>query len=75
MSLRDGWKKTGKDLGHAFQGLGKSIIRSVKTGADKADEWANAEEQPESTTAETKEAEPVDKPSRRNKSKPTGRCA
>ena len=62
MSLRDDWKKTGKDLGHAFQGLGKSIIRSVKPGADKADEWANAEEQPESTTAETKEAEPVDKP-------------
>ena len=60
MSLKEEWKKTGQDLGHAFQGLGKSIIRTVKTGADKADEWANSEETEASKTAETKEAEPVD---------------
>ena len=65
MSLRDEWKQTGKDLGHAFQGLGKSIVRSVKTGVDKADEWANNDVAPASGTTETTEtnqAEPVEKP-------------
>ena len=65
MSLRDEWKQTGKDLGHAFQGLGKSIVRSVKTGVDKADEWANNDVAPASGTTgttETKQAEPVEKP-------------
>lgn len=62
MSLRDEWKQTGKELGHAFQGLGKSIVRSVKTGVDKADEWANSDEAPASETTETKQAEPVEKP-------------
>ena len=55
MSLRDEWKQTGKDLGHAFQGLGKSIVRSVKTGVDKADEWANNDVAPASGTTETTE--------------------
>lgn len=65
MSLRDEWKQTGKDLGPAFQGLGKSIVRSVKTGVDKADEWANNDVAPASgttETTETKQAEPVEKP-------------
>ena len=65
MSLRDEWKQTGKDLGHAFQGLGKSIVRSVKTGVDKADEWANNDVAPASETTDTtatKQAEPVEKP-------------
>ena len=65
MSLRDEWKQTGKDLGHAFQGLGKSIVRSVKTGVDKADEWANNDVAPASgttETTETKQAESVEKP-------------
>ncbi len=65
MSLRDEWKKTGKDLGHAFQGLGKSIVRSVKAGVDKADDWANNDVAPASETSESeepKQAEPVDKP-------------
>ncbi len=35
MSLKDDWKKTGKDLGKSFAGLGKSIIKSVEAGADK----------------------------------------
>ena len=61
MSLRDEWKKTGKDLGHAFQGLGKSIVRSVKTGVDKADDWASSDEAPASEATETKQAEPVEK--------------
>ena len=36
MSLRDDWKKTGSDLGHAFAGLGKNIGRSAKDGVDYA---------------------------------------
>lgn len=43
MALRDDWKKTGKGLGNAFQDLGKSLIKTVKHGVDKADEWANSE--------------------------------
>lgn len=46
MALRDEWKETGKGLGHAFRDLGKSIVRSVKTGVDKADDWAGSEEKP-----------------------------
>jgi len=35
MSVKDEWKNTGKDLGKSFAGLGKTIVRSVKVGADK----------------------------------------
>ena len=35
MSVKDEWKNTGKDLGKTFAGLGKTIVRSVKVGADK----------------------------------------
>ena len=41
MALRDEWKQTGKDLGHAFEGLGKTVVRTLRVGVDKADEWAN----------------------------------
>ena len=44
MSLRDTWKKTGTDLGHAFRDLGKTLVKTVKTGAEKADNWANSED-------------------------------
>ena len=37
MALMDDWKTTGKGLGTAFGGLGKNILRSVKTGVDKVD--------------------------------------
>lgn len=40
MSQRDDWKDTGKSLGGAFKGLGKSIVRTAKTGVDKAADWA-----------------------------------
>ena len=38
MALKEEWKDTGKGLGKAFKGLGKNIVRSVKTGVDKIDE-------------------------------------
>jgi hypothetical protein len=34
MSVKDEWKNTGKGLGKSFTGLGKSIVRSVKVGAE-----------------------------------------
>ena len=47
MALKDSWKETGTGLGHAFRDLGKTIVKSVKTGVEKADEWINEEETPE----------------------------
>lgn len=41
-ALKEDWKSTGSSLGHAFQDLGKTMIKSAKTGADKADEWASS---------------------------------
>ena len=35
MSVKDNWKNTGKGLGKSFAGVGKSIVKSVKVGADK----------------------------------------
>ncbi|MBQ7700305.1 MAG: hypothetical protein IJT49_08200 [Clostridia bacterium] len=35
MSVKDNWKNTGKGLGKSFAGVGKSIIKSVKVGADR----------------------------------------
>lgn len=45
MALKDSWKETGTSLGHAFRDLGKTLVKTVKTGVDKADEWVS---QPES---------------------------
>lgn len=44
MSLKDSWKETGVSLGHAFRDLGKTLVKTVKTGAVKVDEWANGKE-------------------------------
>lgn len=37
---KEDWENTGKELGGAFKGLAKSLIRSAKEGIDKAEEWA-----------------------------------
>ena len=44
MSLRDTWKNTGTELGHAFKDLGKTLIKTAKEGVVKADNWANSED-------------------------------
>ena len=44
MSTKDDWKQTGKELGHAFKGLGKTILKTAKAGADKAVEWAERDD-------------------------------
>ena len=43
MSKED-WKKTGKELGDAFEGLAKTMIRSAAEGARKAEEWAEKDD-------------------------------
>ena len=56
MALKDSWKETGSSLGHAFRDLGKTLVKTVKTGVDKADEWANSPEA-EQTPEEEKQGE------------------
>ncbi len=50
---KEEWKQTGKELGGAFTGLAKTLVRSAKRSFDKAEEWAEGDEkpkeQPEST--------------------------
>lgn len=41
---KEEWKKTGKELGGAFEGLAKTLIRSASAGIDKAEEWAERDE-------------------------------
>ena len=55
MSLKDTWKSTGSDLGNAFKGLGKSIIKSASTAVNKADNWANSEEKKSDEEEKTEE--------------------
>lgn len=54
--LKDSWKGVGHNFSQAWKGLGKSIVKSVSTGAKKADEWANGappEQQNQQTTQQT----------------------
>lgn len=39
------WRKAGKELGHAFTGLGKTLVKTAETGADKVSDWADGEEE------------------------------
>ena len=50
------WKNTGKELGGAFTGLAKSLIRSAKVGIDKAEEWAEEDGKEPKQQAETQES-------------------
>lgn len=60
MALKDSWKETGVGLGHAFRDLGKTLVKTVATGVNKADEWANSEdkavEKTEQAPSEEKDA-------------------
>ena len=59
MALKDDWKETGKDLGHAFKNPGKTLIRSASKGIEAAEKWAqdedkeHTEEKKESASNET----------------------
>lgn len=54
--LKDSWKTTGKELGHAFRDLGKTLIKTGATAMKKADNWANKEDG-EEKVEDTKDAE------------------
>ena len=41
IGLSEDWSKTGKSMGNAFSNLGKTLIKSVNTGVEKANEWAD----------------------------------
>lgn len=59
MSLKDSWKETGTSLGNAFRDLGKTLVKTVKKGADMIDEWANTDENaPKPDSNEDKKSEP-----------------
>ena len=47
MATKQDWKETGRDLGHAFKGLGKTLIRTAKTGVDKVSDWAEIKQDDE----------------------------
>ena len=54
--LRGSWKQTGKELGHAFKDLGKTLIKTGATAVKKADAWANSEDHlPENAEEKTEE--------------------
>ena len=53
MSLKDNWKSTGAGLGNAFKDLGKTLVKTASTAANKVDNWANGDEE---KTEETKNA-------------------
>lgn len=63
MALRDDWKSTGKELGGSFKHLGKSLIKSVRVGVQKATDWADEKDAPkalEETAEESAAEEPKD---------------
>lgn len=43
-SLRDNWKDVGKGMGKTFAGLGKTLVKTAKVGANKIDDWAEDRE-------------------------------
>lgn len=55
MSLKDNWKDAGKNIGKSFAGLGKSIVKSVKTGADAILDDTPTEEEANERRAAMKE--------------------
>lgn len=46
MSLKDDWKKVGKDWASLGKDLGKSIVKTVKVGVDKTNEWVEEDKKP-----------------------------
>lgn len=48
-NLKSEWKETGKEIGHAFKGLGKTLVKTAKKGVDKADSWASGDSKAKET--------------------------
>ncbi len=58
MSLKDTWKETGKELGHGFRDLGKALVKTAAHAADKADKWANGNENEDTVPTTAEEVKP-----------------
>ena len=54
--LKENWKKVGKDWASLGTDLGKSLLKTVKTGVKEATKWADDEE-PKKEESEAEEAE------------------
>lgn len=57
---KEDWKDVGRGFKGAFKSLGKSVVKSVKTGVDKAADWAEVNDgnaKPAEASAEEKPAE------------------
>lgn len=55
MSLKDSWKSVGKDFAKLGTDFGKTMVKTVKKGVDKLDEWSQEDE----ASAAAEAAEPV----------------
>ena len=56
--LKENWKKVGKDWASLGTDLGKSLLKTVKTGVKEATKWADDEPKKEEAEAEAKTEEP-----------------
>ena len=59
--LKNSWKEAGTGIGHAFKGLGKTLVKTGATALGKADAAINkeAEEPTKESAAETAPVEEV----------------
>lgn len=53
-SLKNSWKKVGKDFASLGKDLGKSLAKSVRKGVNAATEWSKDENVVEEAPAEEK---------------------
>ena len=54
--LKENWKKVGKDWASLGTDLGKSLLKTVKTGVKEATKWADDEPKEKEAEAKTEEA-------------------
>ncbi len=52
--LKSNWKKVGKDFATLGKDLGVSIVKTVKTGVDAANEWVTEKDDAEKTEPQEK---------------------
>ena len=55
--LKENWKKVGKDWASLGTDLGKSLLKTVKTGVKEATKWADDEPKEKEAKAEEPKAE------------------
>ncbi len=57
-TLKDNWKKVGDDLTELGKDLGKTIVKTVKSGAKAVSDWADKDDEPAEKPKEDVAAEP-----------------